>query len=293
MKDGVSTDEVAESILDTTMRAEALNREPDDIELTETVVQVLDKQGIRITEDEDSAEEHSTTEKAKHTKKFGKDTNIREARALSQYVTTKGCRRDIWNEFFENNKKCMFISLLLMSCLITQIPQLEYGVNTSFKQIEGMWCCDHCTPRLFPIEKVTVKAVVSGLRRGKKKAIPPEQEEYIINKLKHWRDETLVDAYYGHLTSLSGATIMGDDIVKKLASCGEWLENYSQVQRYVRWVVGYDEPSHTPTVWGQMLMTKLGDIYNNLDGLEEEQERARYKSNTEMDFVIMTAADFE
>ena len=171
--------------------------------------------------------------------------------------------------------------------------QLEYGVNTSFKPIEGMRCCDNCTPRLFPVEKVTVKTTVPGLRRGKKKAVPLEQEGYIYNKLKNWRDEDLVDAYYGPLTSLSGATIMSDDIIQKLASCSERLENYSQVRRHVRWAVGYDQMSNTPTTWGAMLMAKLGDVYKKLDSLPEAEEEASYKSNTEKEFENLTPADFE
>lgn len=261
-KDGITTDDAVELVIDSTTGAEALNREVEDVELTETVVQVLDEQGIRLADDEDSTDEQLTSEKAKRTKKFGKDTNIRESHALTQYVTTKGCRRHIWDKFFGNNKKL----------------QLEYGVNTTFKSIEGMRCCDNCTPRLFPVEKVTVKAVVPGLKRGKKKAVSPKQEGYIRNGLKNWRDETLVNAYYGTLTSFSGATIIGDDVIEKLASCGEQLVNYSQVRRHVRWAVGYDQTANTPTEWGQMLMEILKDIYKALDGLEEEEERARYNT---------------
>lgn len=113
VKDGVTTDDVVELVIDSTAGGEALNREMGEVELTETVVQVLDEQGIRIADDEDSAEEQPTAEKAKRTKKFGKDTNIRESRALTQYVTTTGCRRDIWDEFFENSKKCMYIFTFL------------------------------------------------------------------------------------------------------------------------------------------------------------------------------------
>ncbi|KDR67869.1 hypothetical protein GALMADRAFT_79410, partial [Galerina marginata CBS 339.88] len=277
VKDGASKDDVSETVAEATIDGEALNREPEEVELTDTVVQALDEQGIRIAGDEDSSEEQPGTEKVKRTKKFGKDTNIREARALSKYVTTTGCRRKVWDDFFENNKK----------------SQLEYGVNTSFKLIEGMRCCDNCTPRLFPVEKVTVKAVIPGLRRGKKKAVSEEEEKHVREELENWRDETLVDAYYGSLTSLSGATIIGDDIIEKLATCGERLESYSQVQRHVRWAMGYNQTSNTVTRWGQMLVEKLGDIYMVLDGMEAAEEQARYKENTEKEFVNMTAANFE
>ena len=156
-----------------------------------------------------------------------------------------------------------------------------------------MRCCDNCTPRLFPVEKVTVKAVIPGLRRGKKKSVAPEEEGYIRNKLKNWRDEDLAEPYYGPLTSISGATIMGDDVIDKLARCGERLEDYSQVRRHAQWAVGYDQTSNTPTTWGAMLMVKLEDIYRALDSLGEAEERARYKANTEKDFENLTSADFE
>ena len=107
MKDSVSTENVSESVANTTIGAEALNREPEEVELTHTIAQVLDEQGVRIAEDEDSVEEQTTTEKVKHTKKFGKDTNIRETRAPPQYVMTKNCRQKVWDDFFKNNRKCM------------------------------------------------------------------------------------------------------------------------------------------------------------------------------------------
>ena len=77
--------------------------------------------------------------------------------------------------------------------------QLMYPDNTSFKPIVGMRCCDDCELRLFPVEKVTVRTVVPGLKRGQKKGISEEEQGYIHKKLTNWRDGVLADAFYGEL----------------------------------------------------------------------------------------------
>jgi superfamily II DNA helicase RecQ len=107
LKEGVSNENVNSGVSDAIIDAEALNREPEEAELTQTVVGVLDEEGIRVADDSDSTDEESIS-KVKRTKKFGKDTNVREARALSEFVTTNDCRRKVWDDFFENGKKCNY-----------------------------------------------------------------------------------------------------------------------------------------------------------------------------------------
>ena len=138
----------------------------------------------------------------------------------------------------------------------------------------GTCCCDNCEPQLFPVEEVTVKPMVPGLKRGKKKGISEEKQGYLRNKLRKWQDDTLLDAFYGGLISISGATIIADDVIEKLATCGEHLESYSQVQRHVRWALGYNESTNMPTIWGDMLMIELERIYKVMEGLEEAEEWA-------------------
>lgn len=75
--------------------------------------------------------------------------------------------------------------------------------------------------------------MVPSLKRGKKKHISKEGQGYIHKELQRWRDVILLNAFYGDLTGLSGATIMADGVIEKLATCGEHLETYSQVQQYV------------------------------------------------------------
>ncbi|KAF8803083.1 hypothetical protein BYT27DRAFT_7214918 [Phlegmacium glaucopus] len=88
LKDGISNEEVNNGVSETVIEAEALNREPEEVELTKTVVEALNEEGIRVPGDSDSTDDESVA-KVKRTKKFGRDTNGREAQALSEYVTTE------------------------------------------------------------------------------------------------------------------------------------------------------------------------------------------------------------
>lgn len=157
----------------------------------------------------------------------------------------------------------------------------------------GTRCCDNCEPRLFPVEKVSIKKAADRLRRGKKKALSNEDQEFIRNHLKDWHDTTLVREYYGQLTGLSGRTILGNDVINKLATCGEQLEDYSQVQQYARWAIGYDQNTKKPKKEGILLVSKLGEIYKKMEQREKDNEIAEYQKNTLKDFVNLTADDFQ
>ena len=109
----VLKDEVSEELVSSTVEREALEGEALNQEMTEAevgvVTQVLDEEGVRVAADVSEGEpeaEISAKVKGKKKKKFGKDTNIREARALSLFVRTVHCRRIVWDYFFENEKKC-------------------------------------------------------------------------------------------------------------------------------------------------------------------------------------------
>lgn len=72
LKDGVSNEQVNNVVSETAIDAEALNREPEEVELTETVVEALDREGIRVTDDSDSTDAEESIPKEKRMKKFGK-----------------------------------------------------------------------------------------------------------------------------------------------------------------------------------------------------------------------------
>jgi hypothetical protein len=105
LKEGISNEEVDSGVSETAIEAEALNREPEEVELTKTVVE-LNGEGVRVAGDSESSTDEESAAKVKRPKKFGKDTNVQEARALSEFVTTEGCRRKVWDAFFQNDKKC-------------------------------------------------------------------------------------------------------------------------------------------------------------------------------------------
>ena len=104
---------MSEELVSNTVEWEALEEEALNQEMTgagaEVVAQVLDEEGVRVAADISEGEQEvevSVKAKGKRKKKYGKDTNMREACALSVFVKTIHCRRIVWDNFFENEKKC-------------------------------------------------------------------------------------------------------------------------------------------------------------------------------------------
>ena len=77
-------------------------------EILEQWAEVLDDEGIHIAEFGDSESDEEQTdinERKQKRKRFTKDINIHEARALSVFITTQECRRKVWDLFFHNARK--------------------------------------------------------------------------------------------------------------------------------------------------------------------------------------------
>jgi hypothetical protein len=104
--------------------------------------------------------------------------------------------------------------VLDMHLLVTHtldIVQLIYPTTSSFQPLPNARCCGNCTPHLFPVERIVVTKI-PGLKRGKKKRIPEKQEKAIRDQLNYWREEELVEMVYPGIMSISGATVLGDDV---------------------------------------------------------------------------------
>jgi hypothetical protein len=171
-----------------------------------------------------------------------------------------------------------------------------------YQPTPGTRCCDNCQPHLFVVE--VVKSVnPPGLKRGKKKAMPEEDKEYIRNKLVYWRESVLLDQYYGDLTSISAGTLMSNEVVEKIVGCGERLRNYAELRRHVVWALIHDSDTDGPNEWGEKFLLALQDIYKVLDTRDEEragEERrveaerqeveaeAQYRANIQREFTVLT-----
>ena len=169
--------------------------------------------------------------------------------------------------------------------------QLDFPTNTSFRPMIGMRCCDNCEPRLFPVERIEVQKA-PGLKRGKKRKFSEEDEGRIRDCLLDWRDNTLLPKVYGPLTSLAGRTLLGDDVIEKLATCGEQIESYSQLRQHARWALGHDMATNDANENGLLLVEELKKIHAELDDEEERRESSRYTANTQQDFQMFEPGTF-
>jgi hypothetical protein len=130
---------------------------------------------------------------------------------------------------------------------------------------------------------------VPGLKRGKKKKVPKAQEEAVRNGLVDWRDDELVESYWPGTTSLSGQSILGDDVIEKLATCGERVETYQELRRHVRWAIGHNEETGRPTIYGEQLVAKLSEIYVKFDKDTDSEVAQQQLSQARTNPTISTA----
>ena len=74
---------------------------------------------------------------------------------------------------------------------------------------------------------------LAGLKRGKKRKVSEEQENAIRDGLIEWREDELLDKIYPGTSSISAQTVLGDDVIDKLASCGECVETQAEMRRHM------------------------------------------------------------
>lgn len=112
MDSEVSEDNLDDTLAEAVIEAESLNREAEEAEVIEQIPAALDAEGVRIAGADESDEEGTNVQVSERKqKRFGKDTHIAEMKALLDFVRTEECRREVWDTFFENWKKCQSYNL--------------------------------------------------------------------------------------------------------------------------------------------------------------------------------------
>ena len=101
------------------------------------------------------------------------------------------------------------------------------------------------------------------MKPGKKRKLPPAFEDTIQKDLSKWRDNELLNRFYGGTSIIAGSTLLGDDVIEKLATCGERVETREEFAQHVRWSLGFD--GNTTTEYGSMLLDRLRRVYSKFD----------------------------
>ena len=123
-----------------------------------------------------------------------------------------------------------------------------------------MRCCDNCEPRLFEVERITIEKT-SMLKRGKKRKLPPGFDDAIRKDLSQWRDNKLLEKFYGGTTILAGLTLLGNDVIEKLATCRECID----FAQHAHWPIRFNVGMGASTECGNMLLQRLKTIYSKFD----------------------------
>ena len=114
------------------------------------------------------------------------------------------------------------------------------------------------------MEQITIEKT-STLKRGKKRKLPPGFDDAIRKDLSHWHDNELLDKFYGGTTILVGLTLLGDDVIEKLATCGEHIETMEDFAQHAQWPIGFNVGTGTSTEYGDLLLQRLKTIYSKFD----------------------------
>ncbi|KIM82705.1 hypothetical protein PILCRDRAFT_70219, partial [Piloderma croceum F 1598] len=272
IKNGTKEAEVEQAVQDAVTENQAENRGDDEqtsleengIELAGGNQEVLVNDGGVRVEHDDSEPEEETSGKTQCRRKLSKNnTNSLEARYLTMFACAARCLCVIWDEFFNNSTKL----------------QLVYPETTLYKALPGACCCHVCTPRLFPLEDITIEKL-PGLKRGKKKKLSEGQEDAIREGLRDWREDVLLDTVYPDTTSILAETVLGNDVIEGLATCGECIDSHTEMHRHVRWAIGYDANTGLSTPHGDLLLVKLQAIYAkfNEDAAADETHLAELRA---------------
>jgi hypothetical protein len=109
--------------------------EQNGIEVTSGNEEILvNDGGVRLAHDgSDDGEENEPEGKTQRRKKFSKESNSHEARYLSLFVCTKQCQRVIWDQFFDNKRKCEFHTFTVNVMVLDNSTCLDSPTHLSDK----------------------------------------------------------------------------------------------------------------------------------------------------------------
>ena len=125
-------------------------------------------------------------------------------------------------------------------------------------------CCDVCEPELFEIKDIIVRKA-AGLIWGYKKILGDNLPKAIQHDLQDWHKTTLLFMYYPkEVTIASGATLLSDNVIDCIVSCGIRLFSDTDLWQNLRWFLAFDKDNRL-LQYGTTLLAKLSSIYNEFD----------------------------
>ncbi|KAF4590231.1 hypothetical protein EYR38_009529 [Pleurotus pulmonarius] len=243
---GVSEEEIGEGLddLGSQEQTEAENHSqelPMNVPNAEGVV--IDEMGERMeqgSEDEIGDEPKAKgKEPAKRRKKTNNVFNSHEAKALTSYMGTRGCRWKVWDNFFRNSEKLKF----------------PYGDDL--------------------YRETWLSKAPGQLKRGRKQTFSERSATTIRTALVTWRDTVLIQHVYPNLVTIAGSAILGDDVIDKIVASGIKLDSAEVFSRHVRWAYGFDSITAKPNECGTMLLHKLRAIYAAVEDTETKELEKR------------------
>ncbi|KIO18612.1 hypothetical protein M407DRAFT_83734, partial [Tulasnella calospora MUT 4182] len=180
--------------------------------------------------------------------------SIQDSEYLGRFVSASGCRRAVWNEYFENARKDLL-----------DIPTPE-----------GARCCDKCQPEPVILSKAKLKL-------GKRKHFMDDIKAAIHQRLIEWRDQLLETHYPNCGFSITAPVLLSDSNINILADCANPIRTIHDLNSRIRW-------SFT-SLYGQCLLEELEKIYLTIDFNTAIKPPPPKKSKPSLAAQLLGAAD--
>ncbi|KAL1750635.1 P-loop containing nucleoside triphosphate hydrolase protein [Schizophyllum commune] len=137
----------------------------------------------------------------------------RDEQHLIEYIGTKGCRRAVWDKFYDNQHKRQ--------------------LGARMQGLEGARCCDNCTPDLFPIDVIALHDA-RQLQKGRRQRVPDDLADAIKTQLEAARTRWLANAYPGNHFMVP-AHLLPDDILTTIVGSANSFDTLDDFNRRIRW----------------------------------------------------------
>ncbi|THU97531.1 hypothetical protein K435DRAFT_597334, partial [Dendrothele bispora CBS 962.96] len=167
----------------------------------------------------------------------------RDRRYLSYFIATNRCRREPWDEFFNNKNK---------------LPGL-------YPRLPGTPCCDNCNPESFQVENIVLTASYP-LRAGRARVPSPELRDALTRALDIWRKD-VIDRDYPNQSIIVGRHILDDSVIEKIVARAHIIKDTNIFRRVIPW--GYGRGRYGEEV--VKIVTDTGMLYPDVEEVARQE----------------------
>ncbi|KAJ7605098.1 P-loop containing nucleoside triphosphate hydrolase protein [Roridomyces roridus] len=182
---------------------------------------------------------------------------------LARFIVEPKCRRDPWNEYFQNAKKKVFIP---------QDPDTR--------------CCDCCDPSQFPVD--SIEAVLLPLDKPGRGSKPtPELSLAVVEALQAWRDKIIARDFPNQL-NITGKLILSNKVIQSIAARPRAITTPHIFVSSIIWRYGTVQDFR----YGLEVVSEISRLLLDHPDLEEQEREAARREKAYQQLTVLASKDY-